>query len=268
MWAKSAIMVQQLWGCRQILTPHAFHATDLHKREAGTARPYMVEEIDLNTWMEGQKKTPVLAFVEYKLRNTVVRTILSRALQEQMTYQYHLNLRPSSDHAKNFRQCAWRPSSSSRGLFPGEVLFIRDGILNFLNRHNIWGGGVTWTIFNADVKKQFPINVWVESESGLLLRRSTSLTTYLLFGHILLELLDKVPSTWHSTIHVVRAWYRAPALFRYFARHYLKDHLGGQSSWLQIQRSGFDSRLYQIFWAVVGLEEVHSASWLQLRSSK
>jgi hypothetical protein len=28
----------------------------------------------------------------------------------------------------------------------------------------------------------------------------------------------------------------------------------GQGSWLQIQRSGFDSRLYQIFWEVVGLE--------------
>jgi hypothetical protein len=28
----------------------------------------------------------------------------------------------------------------------------------------------------------------------------------------------------------------------------------GQSSWLQIQRSGFDSRRYQIFWQVVGLE--------------
>jgi hypothetical protein len=28
----------------------------------------------------------------------------------------------------------------------------------------------------------------------------------------------------------------------------------GQSSWLQIQRSWFDSRLYQIFWEVVGLE--------------
>jgi hypothetical protein len=27
-----------------------------------------------------------------------------------------------------------------------------------------------------------------------------------------------------------------------------------QSSWLQIQRSEFDSRLYQIFWEVVGLE--------------
>jgi hypothetical protein len=28
----------------------------------------------------------------------------------------------------------------------------------------------------------------------------------------------------------------------------------GQSSWLQIQRSGFDSLRYQIFWEVVGLE--------------
>jgi hypothetical protein len=28
----------------------------------------------------------------------------------------------------------------------------------------------------------------------------------------------------------------------------------GQSSWLQIQRSGFDSRRYPIFWEVVGLE--------------
>jgi hypothetical protein len=29
----------------------------------------------------------------------------------------------------------------------------------------------------------------------------------------------------------------------------------GQSSWLQFQRSGFDSWRYQIFWEVVGLEE-------------
>jgi hypothetical protein len=28
----------------------------------------------------------------------------------------------------------------------------------------------------------------------------------------------------------------------------------GQSSWLQIQRPGFESRRYQIFWEVVGLE--------------
>jgi hypothetical protein len=29
----------------------------------------------------------------------------------------------------------------------------------------------------------------------------------------------------------------------------------GQSSWLQIQRSGFDTRCYQIFCEVVGLEQ-------------
>jgi hypothetical protein len=29
----------------------------------------------------------------------------------------------------------------------------------------------------------------------------------------------------------------------------------GQCSWLQIQRSGFDSRRYQIFWEAVGLEQ-------------
>jgi hypothetical protein len=40
----------------------------------------------------------------------------------------------------------------------------------------------------------------------------------------------------------------------------------GQSYWLQIQRTGFDSRHYQIFWEVVYLERVHSAFWVQLRS--
>jgi hypothetical protein len=29
----------------------------------------------------------------------------------------------------------------------------------------------------------------------------------------------------------------------------------GQSSWLKIQKSGFDSRRYQIFWEMVGLEQ-------------
>jgi hypothetical protein len=40
----------------------------------------------------------------------------------------------------------------------------------------------------------------------------------------------------------------------------------GQSSWLQMERSGFDSRRYQIFWEVVVWNGVHSASWVQLRS--
>jgi hypothetical protein len=39
----------------------------------------------------------------------------------------------------------------------------------------------------------------------------------------------------------------------------------GQSSWLQIQRSGIDSRYYQIFWEVVCLERGLLASWVELR---
>jgi hypothetical protein len=35
----------------------------------------------------------------------------------------------------------------------------------------------------------------------------------------------------------------------------------GQSSWLQIQRSGFDSRRYQIFWEVLGLEKLALTLW-------
>jgi hypothetical protein len=41
----------------------------------------------------------------------------------------------------------------------------------------------------------------------------------------------------------------------------------GQRSCLQIKRSGFDSRRYQIFWEVAGLERVHSTSWVQLPAS-
>jgi hypothetical protein len=40
----------------------------------------------------------------------------------------------------------------------------------------------------------------------------------------------------------------------------------GQSSYLQIQRSGFDSLRYQIFWEAVGLGRGHLASWVQSRS--
>jgi hypothetical protein len=36
--------------------------------------------------------------------------------------------------------------------------------------------------------------------------------------------------------------------------HYCENMSSGQSSWLQIQESGLDSRRYQIFREVVGLE--------------
>jgi hypothetical protein len=45
-----------------------------------------------------------------------------------------------------------------------------------------------------------------------------------------------------NSLSVVCPWYRWPLWS------------SGQSSWLQIQRSGFDSWRYQIFWEVVGLE--------------
>jgi hypothetical protein len=38
----------------------------------------------------------------------------------------------------------------------------------------------------------------------------------------------------------------------------------GQSPWLKTQSSGFDSRRYQIFWEVMGLQRVNSASWVQM----
>jgi hypothetical protein len=34
----------------------------------------------------------------------------------------------------------------------------------------------------------------------------------------------------------------------------MQDRLRGHSSWLEVQRSGLDSRRYLIFWEVVGLE--------------
>jgi hypothetical protein len=41
----------------------------------------------------------------------------------------------------------------------------------------------------------------------------------------------------------------------------------GQRSWLQIQRSGFDSRRYQIFCEVVGLERGPLSLMSKLRSN-
>jgi hypothetical protein len=38
-------------------------------------------------------------------------------------------------------------------------------------------------------------------------------------------------------------------------RDWPRLYSSGQGSWLQIQRPGFDSRRFQIFWEVVGLEQ-------------
>jgi hypothetical protein len=39
----------------------------------------------------------------------------------------------------------------------------------------------------------------------------------------------------------------------------------GQGSWLQIQRSGFDSWHHQIFWEVTGLDRGPLSLWVQMR---
>jgi hypothetical protein len=59
-------------------------------------------EVDLNTWWGRAEENPGTSVRRIQTAEHVVRAIVSRALQEQMTYQHHLNLRPSSDHAKNF----------------------------------------------------------------------------------------------------------------------------------------------------------------------
>jgi hypothetical protein len=49
----------------------------------------------------------------------------------------------------------------------------------------------------------------------------------------------------------------SPLLYTYFCKMLLQRpplSSSGQSSWLQIQSPGFDSRRYHIFWEVVGLE--------------
>jgi hypothetical protein len=53
------------------------------------------------------------------------------------------------------------------------------------------------------------------------------------------------------------AWVQSSIRFHYFSEiclNRLSLWSSGQSSWLQTQRPGFDSHLYQIFWEVVGLE--------------
>jgi hypothetical protein len=44
-------------------------------------------------------------------------------------------------------------------------------------------------------------------------------------------------------------------IWRLWHKHRPPLWSSGQCSWLQIQRSGFDSRRYQIFWEVLGLEQ-------------
>jgi hypothetical protein len=54
--------------------------------------------------------------------------------------------------------------------------------------------------------------------------------------------------------HNVRKQRRSYRTADFLNTHLLQDLLCGPSFWLQIQRSGFDSRRYQIFWEVVSME--------------
>jgi hypothetical protein len=52
------------------------------------------------------------------------------------------------------------------------------------------------------------------------------------------DTMSSISST-HHVIHILQAYFLLSS---------------GQDSWLQIQRSGFDSWCYQVFWEVVGLK--------------
>jgi hypothetical protein len=65
-----------------------------------------------------------------------------------------------------------------------------------------------------------------------------------LFGVMYLAWCDFMKDTtkeWHQIL--CKSWKKWPPLWS-----------SGQSSWLQIQRYGFNSRSYRIFWEVVGLQ--------------
>jgi hypothetical protein len=62
--------------------------------------------------------------------------------------------------------------------------------------------------------------------------------------------------TQHHSEMALQPIFEPSKLFQFFDPIHSRPPLwsSGQSSWLQIQRSGFDSRSYQILWEVVGLE--------------
>jgi hypothetical protein len=63
------------------------------------------------------------------------------------------------------------------------------------------------------------------------------------------------PPTYNSTgAKAMTVYYTTIPISYYVSLHWPPLWSSSQSSWLQIQRSGFDSRRYQIFWEVVSLE--------------
>jgi hypothetical protein len=60
----------------------------------------------------------------------------------------------------------------------------------------------------------------------------------------------------HNTQDIILKWFKINVLWVWRSLW-----SSGQSSWLQIQRPGFHSRCYQIFWEVVGLETASVIWW-------
>jgi hypothetical protein len=80
-------------------------------------------------------------------------------------------------------------------------------------------------------------------------------------GHLQVLIVPPVPSckSYDITLKQITisdTAHQSSSLYNLFSQFFVSVRLwsSGQSSWLQIQRSGFDSRCYQIFWEVVGLK--------------
>jgi hypothetical protein len=100
--------------------------------------------------------------------------------------------------------------------------------------------------------KMFPRNLWIVLFSAVQKSQFLPLDPAL-YTHCCIKCVPTI-----DTFNISSSC-RAPSLMRgrvcnLQCNHSLIDRLRGQSSWLQIQRSGYCSRRYQIFSEVVGLE--------------
>jgi hypothetical protein len=150
---------------------------------------------------------------------------------------------------RNVRSLIWQPlwsSGQSSWLLNRDVLCFLWGT-NWIyicyveeSRPPLWSSGHCSWLHNGDVLcflwgTNWMYICYVEESRPLLL--SSCQSSWLLNGDVLCFLWG---TNWIYICYIEES---KPPLWS-----------SGQSSWLQIQRSGFDSRHYQIFWEVVGLE--------------
>jgi hypothetical protein len=93
-------------------------------------------------------------------------------------------------------------------------------------------------IVNTQLMKKFPVFVEPEVSS-----QSSQKYTIDLHPFQFVQSSSALDETWNIHFKIIFSCSEGPRLWS-----------SGQGSWLQIQRSWFDSRRYQIFWEVVGLE--------------